>query len=161
MYNHFAPKMYALCLRYAADTEDAKDILQEGFIAVFSKLPSFRGQGSLEGWIRRIMVNIAIDRYRDRIYHLSLDDIHENGLMAFDNLGPASMEAKQILALIRDLPDQYRLVFNLYVIEGYSHREIGQMLSISESTSRSNLSRARGLLQERMKLVAGELIRVN
>lgn len=160
LYSLFARKMYGLCLRYASSSDEAQDMMQEGFITVFNKLSTYRGQGSLEGWIRKIMVNTAIDKYRGRIYQMSIDDIQENGQQFSDNnTGPEQLSAKEILRLIQQLPDQYRLVFNMYVLEGYSHKEIGKILSVSESTSRSNLTRARSLLQAKMKLTAKEVER--
>lgn len=148
LYTHFSKKMYGVCLRYAGSYDEAQDILQEGFIKVFEKLHTFRERGSLEGWIKRIMIRTAIEKYRERIYHLSVDELHENGGHAEDNSGPEKIGLSELLNLIQMLPDQYRLVFNLSVLEGLSHKEIGEMLGITESTSRSNLSRARYILQE-------------
>jgi RNA polymerase sigma factor (sigma-70 family) len=147
-YSHFSQKMYGVCLRYAGSYDEAQDILQEGFIKVFEKLHTFREQGSLEGWVKRIMINTAIEKYRERIYYLSVEDLSENGGHAEDNSGPEKLGLSELLNLIQILPDQYRLVFNLSVLEGMSHKEIGEMLGISESTSRSNLSRARTILQD-------------
>lgn len=138
-------------MRYAATYDEAQDILQEGFIKVFDKLSTFRGEGSLEGWIKRIFINTAIEKYRERIYHLSVDDMSENGYFAEENHASSSLGVKDLLALIQQLPDQYRIVFNLHTLEGMNHKEIGAMLGITESTSRSNLSRARMLLQEMIK----------
>lgn len=151
LYTHFSSKMYGVALRYAASYDEAQDILQEGFIKVFEKLSTFRGDGSLEGWIKRIFINTAIEKYRERIYHLSVDDMSENGYFAEENHASSSLGVKDLLALIQQLPDQYRIVFNLHTLEGMNHKEIGAMLSISESTSRSNLSRARVLLQDMIK----------
>ncbi len=147
LYNLYSSRMYGVCLRYAGSTDEAQDILQEGFIRVFQHLRSFKGKGSFEGWIKRIMVNTAIEKYRERIYHLSIDSISENDHHFTDNFAVELLEVNDVLALIQELPDQYRLVFNLFALEGYSHKEIGEMLSISESTSRSNLARARSLLK--------------
>jgi len=148
LYTHFSKKMYGVCLRYAGSHDEAQDILQEGFIKVFEKLHTLREQGSLEGWIKRIMIRTAIEKYRERIYHLSVDELNENGSHAEDNSGPEKLGLGELLNLIQLLPDQYRLVFNLSVLEGMNHKEIGELLGISESTSRSNLSRARTILQE-------------
>lgn len=139
--------MYGVCLRYAGSYHEAQDILQEGFIKVFEKLDTFKGQGSLEGWIKQIMIRTSINKYRERIYHLKVEDLSENGIYANDNFGPEKLSLDELLNFIQLLPDQYRLVFNLAVIEGLSHKEIGDMLSITESTSRSNLSRAKSILQ--------------
>ena len=151
LYSRFSSRMYGVCLRYAASHDEAQDILQEGFIKVFENLANFRDKGSLEGWIRRIIVNTAIEKYRERVYHLSVDDVSENGHLSHENHGLANLGMNDLLGLIQTLPAQYRLVFNLFAIEGYSHKEIGEILDISESTSRSNLSRARLLLQQKIK----------
>lgn len=151
LYSHFSRKMYGVCLRFASSYDEAQDILQESFIKVFEKLSSFSGKGSLEGWIRRIVINTAIEKYRDKIYHLSVHDMTDNGHFAEENMGPSMLGTKDLLLLIQQLPDQYRLVFNLYAVEGMNHKEIGEALGLSESTSRSNLSRARALLQEKIK----------
>jgi RNA polymerase sigma-70 factor (ECF subfamily) len=148
LYTLFSKKMYGVCLRYAGSYDEAQDILQEGFIKVFEKLDTFRGQGSFEGWIKRIMIHTAIEKYRERIYHLSVDDLGHKGHAFEENAGPEKLRFEELLNLIHLLPDQYRLVFNLSVLEGMSHKEIGEVLGITESTSRSNLSRARMLLQE-------------
>lgn len=148
LYTHFSGKMYGVCLRFASSYDEAQDILQEGFIKVFDKLSTYKEKGSLEGWIKRIFINTAIEKYRERIYHLSVHDVSENGHFAEENAAPSKLGVKDLLALIQQLPDQYRLVFNLHTIEGLNHKEIGEMLGITESTSRSNLSRARVLLQD-------------
>jgi RNA polymerase sigma factor (sigma-70 family) len=151
LYTHFSRKMYGVCLRYATSYDEAQDILQEGFIKVFDKLSTYRETGSLEGWIRRIFVNTAIEKYRERIYHLSVHDMSENGHFSEENKATSKLGVSELLALIQKLPDQYRLVFNLHTMEGLNHKEIGEMLGISESTSRSNLSRARMLLQDMVR----------
>jgi len=151
LYQQFSPKMYGICLRYAANTEEAEDILQEGFIKVFSKIDSFRSEGSFEGWVRRIFVNTAIEQFRKKKYTQAIGEQEENtlessSLSALDGLGE-----KDILQIVQQLSPGYRTVFNLYVIEGYSHREISEMLGINEGTSKSQLSRAKIVLQELVK----------
>lgn len=151
LYQRFSPRMYAVCLRYAGNAEEAQDILQEGFIKVFNKLKSFRGEGSFEGWIRRIFVNTAIEHFRRKRYLQPVTDKEENTiegnyLSALDDLAE-----KDILALVQQLSPGYRTVFNMYVIEGYSHKEIADMLNISEGTSKSQLSRAKVILQDMVK----------
>lgn len=148
LYSMFAAKMYGICLRFASNEHDAQDILQEGFIKVFNNLHLFKWQGSLEGWVRKIVINTAIEKYRNAISHISPDTIWEITGYCFDNDGPGNVGLDELLAQIQELPDQYRMVFNLSAIEGYNHKEIGEFLGISESTSRSNLSRARHLLQQ-------------
>lgn len=151
LYKMFASKMYGVCLRYAGNSFDAQDILQDGFVKVFDNLKSFKGDGSLEGWMKRIFVNLALDKYRSRITTLSVDDVNENqDLTNKEASALDTMSEKEILALIRQLPDQYRLVFNLYVLDGHSHNEIAQILDIGVSTSRSNLARAKTILKEKI-----------
>lgn len=161
LYALHAKKMFGICLRYAANHDEAQDVLQEGFIKVFQNLYSFKGKGSLEGWIRRIMVNTAIEKYRERMYHLSMDEIaNEDIAIHQHNQATDMLHAKDILALVQKLPVQYRLVFNLYAIEGFSHKEIGDKLQISESTSRSNLTRARTILKGKLTKELETLLRV-
>lgn len=151
LYRRFSPRMYAVCLRYAGNAEEAEDILQEGFIKVFKKLDSFRGDGSFEGWIRRIFVNTAIEHFRRKRYLMPVTEKEENTIegkytSVLDELG-----AKDILALIQELSPGYRTVFNMYVVEGYTHKEIADMLGISEGTSKSQLSRAKVILQDMVR----------
>ena len=151
LYRRFSPKMYAVCLRYASNTEEAQDILQEGFIKVFRKLESFRGDGSFEGWVRRIFVNTAIEQFRRRRYLQPISEKEENTIEGKNVSALDGLAEKDILALIQQLSPGYRTVFNMYVIEGYSHKEIGEMLGISEGTSKSQLSRAKVILQEMVR----------
>ena len=150
LYAMFSKKMYGVCLRYAASYDEAQDMLQEGFVKVFSKLSTFSGKGSLEGWIRKIFVHTAIEKYRERIYHIPMDHVREDDLFVNRNQGYDALQVRDILTLVQKLPTQYRLVFNLHALEGYSHKEISESLGISESTSRSNLARARLLLKEKL-----------
>ncbi len=152
--------MFGICLRYAASHDEAQDILQEGFIKVFEKLPSYKGTGSFEGWIRKLFIHTAIEKYRERIYHLPMGEITDHQLSLHHNQAPDMLHTKDILQFIQNLPAQYRLVFNLYALEGYSHKEISKALSISESTSRSNLSRARMLLKEKLNKESELILRV-
>jgi RNA polymerase sigma factor (sigma-70 family) len=151
LYRRFSPRMYGVCLRYAGKAEEAEDILQEGFIKVFKKMDSFRGDGSFEGWMRRIFVNTAIEHFRRKRYLMPVTEKEENTLegkytSALDDLG-----AKDVLALIQELSPGYRTVFNLYVVEGYTHKEIADMMGISEGTSKSQLSRAKVILQDMVR----------
>jgi RNA polymerase sigma-70 factor (ECF subfamily) len=151
-YQKLAPKMYGICLRFAADRAEADDILQEGFIRVFTHLKDFRGDGSLEGWVRRTIVNTAINFYKKRIKRgLSTDLGQVKELTDQSSQIIERMAADELLELISSLPDGYRTVFNLNIIEGYTHKEIGEMLDISENTSKSQLSRARASLQKKLK----------
>lgn len=151
LYRRFSPRMYAVCLRYAGNTEEAEDILQEGFIKVFKKLDSFRSEGSFEGWVRRIFVNTAIEHFRRKRYLMPVTEKEENTIegkftSVLDELG-----AKDIMALVQELSPGYRTVFNMYVVEGYTHKEIADMLGISEGTSKSQLSRAKVILQDMVR----------
>jgi len=151
LYERFSPKMYGVCLRYAANAEEAEDILQEGFIKVFKKIGSFRGDGSFEGWIRRIFVNTAIEHFRKKTYLQPITEQEENSIegkfiSVLDNLAE-----KDIIKLIQQLSPGYRTVFNMYVVEGYTHKQIAEALNISEGTSKSQLSRAKLILQDLVK----------
>ena len=147
LYELFAPQLMAVCYRYAADEALAEDILQEGFVKIFQHLKRYQDHGSFEGWMRRIMVNTAIDQLRRRKrQHVELE-LNETLVDAQVEGALDQLEATFLLDLIQQLPDGYRLVFNLYAIEGYSHAEIAQQLRISEGTSRSQYTRARTQLQ--------------
>lgn len=151
LYNQYAKKMYGVCLRYAQDKEAARDILQEGFIKVFQNLQAFKGQGSFEGWVRRIMVNHALEGLRklsNRVQHVDVEEVHE---ALHETVNYSRYDMNYLLEKIQQLAPGYRAVFNLYVIEGYQHNEIAEMLGISENTSKSQLSRARKLLQESLE----------
>lgn len=151
LYNRFSSRMYAVCLRYAGNAEEAEDILQEGFIKIFKKLDSFRSEGSFEGWIRRIFVNTAIEHFRRKRYLQTVSEKEENTIEGKDISVLDGMAAKDIMALIKELSPGYRTVFNMYVVEGYTHKEIADMLGISEGTSKSQLSRAKVILQGLVK----------
>ncbi|HEU0110402.1 MAG TPA: RNA polymerase sigma factor [Flavisolibacter sp.] len=151
LYQRFAPKMYGVCLRYAGNAEEAEDILQEGFIKVFNKIGSFRNEGSFEGWIRRIFVNTAIEHFRKKTYLQPITEYEESTvegkyLSVLDNLAE-----KDIIRLVQQLSPGYRTVFNMYVVEGYTHKQIAEALGISEGTSKSQLSRAKLILQDLVK----------
>jgi RNA polymerase sigma factor (sigma-70 family) len=151
LYRRFAGKMYAVCLRYANNADDAQDLLQEGFIKVFRNLHRFRAEGSFEGWIRRVFVNSSIEHFRKKSLDLSrVSEKEENTIENSDISALDSMAEKDIIRLVQDLSPGYRTVFNLYVIEGYSHKEIGELLGISEGTSKSQLARARSILQRKV-----------
>lgn len=158
LYHRFASKMYAVCLRYCKDAEDAQDLLQDGFVKIFKNLEKFRGEGSFEGWIRRIFVNTSIEHFRKAIKNQSVTDsqelvIEDPSWNALDNLA-----GKDIIKMIQELSPGYRQVFNMYVIEGYSHKDIGDILGISEGTSKSQLARAKGILK---KMVETKLNKTN
>lgn len=147
LYNRYSPKMMAVCYRFGQNREDAEDMLQEGFIKVFTQIHTFRNQGALEGWIRRIIVHTCINHLKkNKKFKESVDLIHANALIVREESVPSIVQAKQIVECIRMLPMGYRTVLNLYAVEGYSHKEIGEMLDIEESTSRSQYTRAKQML---------------
>lgn len=147
LYEAFYGKMLVVCMRYASQPEDARDILNEGYIKVFRYLARYQIGTSLECWIRRIMINTAIDFYRKQLRHRT-EDIDNARHTASEEADVISQyTAKELMAVIQQLPPSYRTVFNLYAIEGFSHKEIGDMLGITESTSRSNLVKARTKLK--------------
>ena len=145
----YAGKLFALCLKYAQNYEDAEDILQDSFILAFKKIEQYKSEGSFEGWIRRITINVALQKYRDRkkLQIVRNDAIESEVLIELED---EEMDSDFLLELIQQLPNQYRLVFNLYVLDHFSHKEIAAMLEISEGTSKSNLSRARSILKHKI-----------
>lgn len=152
LYKFYASKMLTVCMRYASKREEAEDILQEGFITVFEKMHQFKMQGSFEGWVRRIMVNKSLEHLRkvSRIYSMTVDiDYVEDRFISSDDILNA-ISSKELLQMIQDLPPKYKMVFNLYVFEGMTHKEIAEMVGIAEGTSKSNLSDARMLLKKKI-----------
>ena len=144
--------MYVVCLRFCRSRHEAEEILQEGFIKMFAALHQYRDTGSFEGWVRKIMVNTALQRYRSQsAMHavVSLDLAPLDHLREKEDI-VSSLNAKELLALVQELPAAYRMVFNLYVFEGYQHKEIADLLDISEGTSKSNLHDARRWLKEKI-----------
>lgn len=148
LYNMLSAKMFAVCLRYANEYNSAQDLLQEGFIKVYKNIEKFRGEGSFEGWVRRIFVNTAIEHYRKQVNMYAITDTDTKAYENYDNNALENLKREDIMKTIQKLSDGYRTVFNLYVVEGFSHKEIGDMLHISEGTSKSQLARARYLLQK-------------
>jgi RNA polymerase sigma factor (sigma-70 family) len=149
LYDKFSRKMMGVCLRYCDSTEEAEDVVQNGFISVFENIESFRGSGSLEGWVRKIMVNTALTNIRKNKklkQNIELESVEF--MLPSSNHLSESFAAKDLLKIIQTLPTGFRTVFNLYAIEGYSHKEIGDMLGISEGTSKSQYSRAKAHLQK-------------
>jgi RNA polymerase sigma-70 factor (ECF subfamily) len=149
LYNRFSPRMLGVCYRFAKNREDAEDMLQEGFIKVFTQMHQYRNEGALEGWIRRIIVHTCINNLKkNKKFSDSLDIIHANSVHVNEEMIPSIMQAKQVVECIRMLPLGYRTVLNLYAIEGFPHKEIAGMLDIEESTSRSQYTRAKAMLEE-------------
>lgn len=161
LYKYFAPKMYGICLRFAGNEMEADDILQEGFIKIFTKIKEFRNEGSLEGWIRRTIINTAINHYRKNLRYAKFQDIDDlevpisNEENIYDKLSK-----EELVKLVQELPNGYRTVFNLNVLEGYTHKEIGKMLNISDNTSKSQLTRARSILQKKVLMLMKTKVKV-
>jgi RNA polymerase sigma factor (sigma-70 family) len=149
LYYRYSPKMLSVCYRYAKSREDAEDMLQEGFIKVFTQIHQFQNRGALEGWIRRIIVHTCINNLKkNKKFSDSVDIIHAASVPVREENIPSILQAKQVVECIRLLPMGYRTVLNLYAIEGYSHREIAEILDIEESTSRSQYTRAKAMLED-------------
>ncbi|MGZ5286900.1 MAG: RNA polymerase sigma factor [Flavisolibacter sp.] len=149
LYQKYSAKMLVVCYRYAHNREDAEDMLQEGFIKIFYQIHTFENRGSLEGWIRRIIVHTCINHLKkNKRFNESVDLIHATSIQVREESIPSIIQAKEIVECIRLLPLGYRTVLNLYAIEGYAHKEIAQMLDIEESTSRSQYTRAKAMLED-------------
>lgn len=171
MYKRFSARMLGVCYRYSKNQEDAEDMMQEGFIKVFSQIHQFKGEGSLEGWIRKIIVHTCINHLKkNKKFSDSVSLIYASDVRVKESSIPSVMQAKQVVECIRKLPIGYRTVLNLYAIEGFSHKEIGIILEIEESTSRSQYARAKAMLEEmlikkkilnkpkeKMKMISGEI----
>lgn len=155
IYSMFSPKLFGVCLRYAKDTTEAEDNLQEGFVKIFTNIHRFRHEGSFEGWMRRIMVNVSLEKYRKQHQMHPVEDV------AVYDKNPGSdniienISANEIIGLIQELPPRYRMVFNLYVMEGLNHKEISEEMNISVGTSKSNLARAREILKRKVNTLYG------
>lgn len=151
LFDLFAPKLFGVCLRYMKDHNLAQDTLQDGFVKIFTKLSDYNGKGSFEGWMRRIVVNTCLDQLRkDQKLKMntSIDDV---SFFVKDNHWiEEELTAKDLLKLVESLPDGYRVVFNMFAIEGYSHKEIAEQLNISENTSKSQFSRAKSHLRKKL-----------
>ena len=155
LYRKFASTMLAVCFRYAKNRDEAEDFLQEGFLKVFQKISSFRKEGSFEGWIKRIMINHALNevkKNRKIPFHEDIDEINETQIIDTDELTEKldPVPADILLEMIQTLPEGYRIVFTLYVIEDYSHKEIAEELNISENTSKTQLLKARRTLKNKL-----------
>lgn len=152
LYDKYSAKMFGVCLRYFSSVEQAQDALQDGFIKVFTKLKTYEGKGSFEGWIRRIMVTTSLNIIRKDYKHYFHEDISEFDEKISDNVfNYDHLHVEELLKLVQKLPHGYRTVFNLYEIEGYSHKEIAEMLEVSENTSKSQLLKARHHLRKQLE----------
>ena len=152
LYDSLAPKMFSICIRYIGDRTAAQDVLQDGFVTLFSKLDSFKGEGSFEGWARRIFVTTALMELRKKDALKMSEELEVVRGVKAETVGQVeNISYRELMSLVTSLPPGFRTVFNLYAIEGYSHKEISQMLEITETTSRTQLRRARLWLQDKIK----------
>ena len=150
LYNQFSSKMYGVCLNYSKDTTEAEDNLHDGFIRIFTKISQYGFKGSFEGWMRRIMVNTSLEKFRKNNQLHPVEDMLIFESIQYTEEILSAISADDLLKIIQELPPRYRMVFNLYAIEGYSHQEIAKVMEINEGTSKSNLSRARVILQKKV-----------
>ena len=149
LYRLFAKKLFAVCLKYSDSYQQAEDNLQDGFITIFGKINQYQGKGSFEGWMKRIMINTTLQKYRtERVFEIINEDQLKEPELEIDE---DQLSVDYLLVIIQELPERYRQVFNLYVLDGYSHKEIAEMLKITTGTSKSNLSRARIILKEKIE----------
>jgi RNA polymerase sigma-70 factor (ECF subfamily) len=161
LYHNFSSKMFAVCMRYANDYSSAEDLLQDGFVKVYKNLDKFRSEGSFEGWIRRIFVNNSIEHFRRKANLYVVQETEALTYEYYDDNALQKLMKDDLMKVIQSLSVGYRTIFNLYVIEGYSHKEIGDMLNITEGTSKSQLARARYLLQKKVsELIPGMVNRI-
>lgn len=151
IYDQHSGTMYSICLRYMNNQDEAQDALQEGFIKVFKNIGKFKSFGSFEGWLKRIFINTSIEQIRKRKIHLDVTDINTNEIKLTHAQETGSMDADKMMLLVQQLPPGYRTVFNMFVVDGYSHKEISEHLGINENTSKSQLFKARKQLQLRLK----------
>ncbi len=151
LYNNYSKRLFGTCLKYGKNATDAEDILQEGFIKIFKYLSNYRGEGSLEGWMRRIMINTSLNFYkRKNLFNKNIDFDDVNAFYPIEHEIIGKISLKELLKMVHELPEGYRTVFFLNIMQGYSHKEIGKMMNISVSTSKSQLSRARSSLRDKI-----------
>ncbi len=149
IYQLYTGKLFALCLKYSRNFQEAQDNLQNGFIIIFDKIEQYKFKGSFEGWLKRIIINTALQTYREKnVLNLITEEIPEEVEIEIDE---EQVSLDFLLEMIQELPNRYRMVFNLYVLDEYSHKEVATMLNISEGTSKSNLSRARVILRDKIE----------
>ena len=150
IYQLFSGKLFSICLKYSKNKHEAQDNFQDGFITIFNKIGQFKFKGSFEGWLKRVMVNTILLKYRQKnVLNLVTEEIPDEVIVDIDDDDEVSLDF--LLNLIQELPDRYRMVFNLYVLDGFSHKEISKMLQIAEGTSKSNLARARAILKRKIE----------
>jgi RNA polymerase sigma-70 factor (ECF subfamily) len=149
IYQLFAGKLFSICLKYSKNKQEAQDNFQDGFVIIFEKIGQFKFNGSFEGWMKRVMINTILLKYRKKtVLNIVTEDIPDEVIVDIDD---EEISLDFLLNLIQGLPDRYRMVFNLYVLDGYSHKEISEMLHIAEGTSKSNLARARAILKQKIE----------
>lgn len=149
IYRLLSPKVFAVCLKYSRNYQEAQDNLQEGFLLVFDKIDKFQFKGSFEGWVKRVIINYILQQYRSKgVFEIVVDNIPDTEDVEVEE---ESISMDFLTKIIQELPDRYRLVFNLYVLDGYSHKEIAEMLSITVGTSKSNLARAKAILRDKIE----------
>ena len=150
LYKQYASKLFSLCLKYSKNYAEAEDNLHDAFITIFSKLEQYNNKGSFEGWLKRIAINTSLQRYREDVG--VYDIVNEGNIEDVSlDINDEDLHLDFLLKIIQELPDRYRLVFNLYVLDGYSHVEISELINISTGTSKSNLARARLILKEKIE----------
>ncbi|WP_299127077.1 RNA polymerase sigma factor [uncultured Winogradskyella sp.] len=156
LYKQYASKLFSLCLKYSKNYAEAEDNLHDAFITVFSKINQYNNKGSFEGWLKRIAINTALQRYRNNVG--VYDIVNEENIKDVSvDLEDDELSIDFLLKIIQELPDRYRLVFNLYVLDGYSHVEISELINISTGTSKSNLARARMILKDKIEVYKASL----
>lgn len=149
IYRLLSPKIFAVCLKYSRSYEEAQDNLQEGFLLLFEKINQFKFQGSFEGWAKRVVINYILQQYRNQgVFEIITENVIEDEVVEVEE---ENISLEFLTKIIQELPDRYRLVFNLYVMDGYSHKEIAEMLEINIGTSKSNLARAKGILKSKIE----------
>ncbi len=154
IYKLFAKKFFGVCLKYSGNYAEAEDNLQDGFLIIFNKIEQFNFKGSFEGWAKRIMINNALQKYRGiRFLEIVNEDVAQEESVEIDD---ENVSLDYLIGIIQELPERYRLVFNLYVLDGYSHKEIAEMLDITTGTTKSNLARARQILKEKIDIHTGK-----
>ncbi len=156
LYRLLSSKLFSVCLKYSRNYEDAQDNLQDGFLLIFKKISQYQFKGSFEGWAKRVMINNVLQRYRtEGIFEIVSENMPEEADVEIE---AEDISMDFLVSIIQELPDRYRMVFNLYVIDGYSHKEIAEMLNITDGTSKSNLARARMILKEKIEAQQGKFI---
>jgi RNA polymerase sigma factor (sigma-70 family) len=150
IYKTLGPKIFAVCLKYSRSYAEAQDNFQEGFLLIFEKIEKYNFQGSFEGWCKRVVVNYVLQQYRNQnVFEIVSENIADDSIVEIDD---ESISLAFLTRIIQELPDRYRLVFNLYVMDGYAHKEIAAMLDINIGTSKSNLARAKAILKDKIEL---------